>query len=173
MSGTATGIRIAARRLAVRVALIAVFIGLAALAFLTGKGHTILVDNKDAEDGSVQAIDGVMVAVDRQEALELYAGDRDKAAVMGQVHTVSIEVIADGTKVVRKIRLPIGEEMLLLSVPKLAAGREPALVPFVAPQAAAPAEGVGNTNAFTSPGGTEEPTMMPTLEEPAPESPAP
>ncbi|OHD74028.1 MAG: hypothetical protein A2177_14600, partial [Spirochaetes bacterium RBG_13_68_11] len=140
-SRTATGSRIAARRLAVRAALVAVFVGLTALAFLAGKGHTILVDNKDAEDGSVQAIDGVMVAVDRQEPLELYAGDRDKAVVMGQVHTVSIEVIADGTKVERKIRLPVGEEMLLLSVPKLAAGRESALVPFVAPQAAAVEEG--------------------------------
>ena len=112
-------------------------------------------------------------AVDRQEALELYAGDRDKAMVIGQVHTVSIEVIADGTKIERKIRLPLGEEMLLLSIPKLAAGREPALVPFVPPQAAAPKEGVGNTNAFTSPGGTEEPTMIPTIEAFPAESPSP
>ena len=114
MSGTATGSRVAARRLAVRTALVAVFVGLAALAFLAGKGHTILVDNKDAEDGSVAAIDGVMAAVDRQAALELYAGDRDKAVVMGQIHTVSIEIIADGTKIVKKIRLPLGEEILLL-----------------------------------------------------------
>jgi hypothetical protein len=166
MSGTATGSRVAARRIAIRAALVAVYVGLTLLVFIMGKGHTILVDNKDAEDGSVRAIDGVMVAVDRQEALELYAGDRDKAVVMGQVHTVSIEIIADGTKVARRIRLPLGEEMLLLSVPKLAAGREPALVPFVAPQAAAPEEGVGNTNAFTSPGGTGEPTMIPTIDEP-------
>jgi hypothetical protein len=172
MSGTAIKSRTVLRRLAVRAALVAVFVGLTALAFLAGKGHTILVDNKDAEDGSVQAFDGVMVAVDRQEALELYAGDRDKAVVMGQVHTVSIEVIADGTKVVRKIRLPLGEEMLLLSVPMLAAGREPALVPFVAPQAAVPEEGVGNLNAFTSPGGEENPLQM-TVEEFPAESPAP
>jgi hypothetical protein len=170
MSGSATGSRIAVRRIIVRVVLIAAYIGLTVLVFVMGKGHTILVDNKDAEDGSVQAIDGVMVAVDRQEAIELYSGDRDKAVVMGQVHTVSVEVIADGTKLQKKIRLPIGEEMLLLSVPKLAAGVEPAVVPFVAPQAAAPEEGVGNTNAFTSPGGTGEPTMMPTIEEPAPAS---
>jgi hypothetical protein len=170
MSGSATGSRIAVRRIIVRVVLIAAYIGLTVLVFVMGKGHTILVDNKDAEDGSVQAIDGVMVAVDRQEAIELYSGDRDKAVVMGQVHTVSVEVIADGTKLQKKIRLPIGEEMLLLSVPKLAAGVEPAVVPFVAPQAAAPEEGVDNTNAFTSPGGTGEPTMMPTIEEPAPAS---
>ncbi len=173
MSGTATGYHVAARRLAVRAALVVLYVGLAALAFVLGKGHTILVDNKDAGDGSAPAFDGVMVAVDRQEALEMYPGDRLAASVMGQSHTVTIEDINAGTKIERRIRLPIGEEMLLLSVPKLAAGLEPAIVPFVAQQAAAPEEGVGNTNAFTSPGGTEEPTMIPTIEEPAPESPAP
>jgi hypothetical protein len=172
MSGTATVPRVAGRRLAARAALVVVFVGLAALAFLAGKGHTILVDNKDAEDGSVQALDGVMVAVDRQEALELYAGDRDKAVVMGQAHTVSIELIADGTKVVKKIRLPVGEEMLLLSVPKLVAGREPAFVKFVAPQAAPVAEGASESNSFTSPGGEENPLQM-TVEEFPPESPKP
>jgi len=172
MSGAAKPPRTAIRRLAIRAALVAAFVGLTALVFVLGKGHTILVDNKDAEDGSARAIDGVMVAVDRQEALELYGGDRDKAVVMGQVHTVSVEVIADGRKLQKKIRLPIGEEMLLLSIPKLAAGLEPAVVPFVAPQAVVPEEGVGNLNAFTSPGGEENPLQMPVEEFPA-DSPAP
>ena len=135
MSGTTNGPRLAARRLAVRLALAGVFVGLAALAFLAGKGHTILVDNKDAEDGSVQAFDGVMVTIDRQEPLEMYLGDRLAATVMGQRHTVTIEDFNEGTVIERTIRLPLGEGMLLLSVPMLAAGREPALVVFVAPQA--------------------------------------
>jgi hypothetical protein len=157
MSGTATDPRTFARRLIVRAALLAAAVGLAALFFVTGKGHTLLIDNKDAEDGSVRAIDGVMVSVDRQEALELYRGDRDKAVVKGQAHTISIEVIADGTKIRKKIRLPIGREMLLLSVPKLAAGLEPSVVPFVPTQVVAPREeGAGESNAFTSPGGTPE-----------------
>ena len=129
-----------------------------------GKGHTLLIDNKDAEDGSVQAIDGVMVAVDRQEPLELYSGDRDKALVMGQSHAISIEVIGDGTKVVKRIRLPMGGDMLLLSIPKLAAGIEPAVIPFVAPQAPPPEEAAGESNAFTSPGGTGEMQMAPGFE---------
>ncbi len=157
MSGTSTDPRTSRRRLAVRAALFAAAIGLAALAFVTGKGHTLLIDNKDAEDGSVRAIDGVMVSVDRQEALELYGGDRDKAAVMGQVHTVSMEIIADGTKITKKVRLPIGKEMLLLSVPKLAAGLEPSVIPFVAAETVVtPEEGAGESNAFTSPGGAPE-----------------
>ena len=176
MSGVAPGSRIApgspvtVRRLAVRAALAAVFVGLAALAFLTGKGHTILVDNKDAEDGSVQAFDGVMVTVDRQESLEMYLGDRLAVTVMGQSHTVTIEDLNGGTKVERKIRLPLGEETLLLSVPMLAEGREPALVKFVAPQTAPVEEGAGESNAFTSPGGEENPLEM-TVEEFPDESP--
>jgi hypothetical protein len=158
MSGTETGSRSSPRRLAVRSALIAAYVGLVALVFVVGKGHTILIDNKDAEDGSVGAIDGVMVAVDRQEALELYTGDRDRVVVTGQSHTVTIEDINAGTKIERRIRLPIGEEILLLSVPKLAAGLEPAVVPFVAPQEAPPVEDSGaESNQFTSPGGEEEP----------------
>jgi hypothetical protein len=174
MSGPATEPRIFARRMIVRGALLAAFVGLAALAFVAGKGHTLLIDNKDAEDGSVQAIDGVMVSVDRQEALELYRGDRDKAVVKGQAHTISIEVIAAGTKIRKKIRLPIGREMLLLSVPKLAAGLEPSVVPFVPAQAAAPPEeGAGESNAFTSPGGTPQTMMALPGDEPIPDAPSP
>jgi len=161
MSGAAKPPRTAARRIAVRSVLVAVYIGLTALVFILGKGHTVIVDNKDAEDGSAPAIDGVMVAVDRQEALELYSGDRDKAVVMGQSHTVTIEDINAGTKIQKRIRLPIGEEILLLSVPKLAAGLEPAVVPFVALQEAPPAEDSdAETNEFTSPGGEETPPTV-------------
>ncbi len=167
MSGTAIKSRTVLRRLAVRAALVAVFVGLTALAFLAGKGHTILVDNKDAEDGSVQAFDGVLVTIDRQEALEMYLGDRLAASVMGQSHTVAIEDINASMKVERKIRLPVGEEMLLLSVPKLAFGLELAVVPFVAPQAAPVEEGTSESNAFTSPGGEENPLQMSVEEFPA------
>ncbi len=174
MSGTATTPQTFPRRLIVRAVLLAAFVGLAALAFVTGKGHTLLIDNKDAEDGSAQAIDGVLVSVDRQEALELYRGDRDKAIVRGQAHTISIEVIADGTKIRKKIRLPIGREMLLLSIPKLAAGREPSVVPFVPVQAALSAEeGAGESNAFTSPGGTPQVMMDLPGDLPLPGTPSP
>jgi len=172
MNGRATGPRTFARRMIVRGVLFAAFVGFAALAFVTGKGHTLLIDNKDAEDGSVQAIDGVMVSVDRQEALELYSGDRDKAVVMGQAHTVSIEIIAEGTKVRKKFRLPIGGEMLLLSVPKLMAGLEPWVSPFVPVQVVvSEEEGAGESNAFTSPGGTPQTMMVLPGDEPAPEPP--
>jgi hypothetical protein len=167
MSGTSVPPRIRVRRLVVRGTLVAACVALAAVAFLLGKGHTILVDNKDAEDGSVQAIDGVLVGVDGQEPLELYSGDRDKAVVRGQSHTVTIEAVGGGTKVQKRIHLPIGVDVLLLSIPKLAAGAEQALVAFVAPPSPPPAEDSGEASQFTSPGG-EEPGAVPVEPAPAP-----
>jgi len=140
------------RRIVVRAALVVVYLGLAALAFVLGKGHTILLDNKDAEDGSVSAFDGVLVTVDRQEEQEMYLGDRLAATVMGQSHTVAIEDFNGETKVEKRIRVPLGTDMVLLSIPKLAEGIEPALVPFTAAQAETPAEEAEvETNEFTSP----------------------
>jgi hypothetical protein len=122
-----------------------VYLGLAALAFVLGKGHTILFDNKDAEDGSASTFDGVMVTVDRQEELEMYLGDRLAATVM-------IEDFNEGTVIEKKIQL--------LSIPMPAEGWEPALVVFVAPESAPVEEGAGESNAFISPGGEENPLEM-------------
>jgi hypothetical protein len=138
------------RRLLVRCALLAAYAALLALVFVLGKGHTILLDNKDA--GGERAVDGLVISVNGGEEIELYPGDRDKAVVMGQRHRVAVETM-DGRKVERAIRLPIGQEMLLLSIPMLVAGSEPMLTPFepldVAPP---PDESIGNTNEFISPG---------------------
>jgi hypothetical protein len=141
------------RRTAVRVGLVIVYVGLVALTFVSGKGHTILVDNKAAADGSAPAVDGVMVSVDGQEPLEMYAGDRDMAKVKGQSHRVSVEAVAGGKKIERAIRLPMDDDMVLLSVPKLVAGVEPFIERFTPLDAAPPpaGEAVGNVNAFTAP----------------------
>lgn len=140
------------RRLIVRLALIAVYFGAIALVFVSGKGHTILIDNKDSGEGRFAAIDGVMVTVDRQEELELYSGDRDKADVAGQGHRVKIKSLDGAVDVERTFRLPIGVEMFILSVPRAAAGESIFVEPFMPKDLPAPSdEPVGNTNAFTSP----------------------
>ncbi len=162
MKGRSSRPRVPGRRIAIRAVLVAAYIALAAVVFVLGKTHTVLVDNKDAGDGSVGAIDGVLVRVDRQEELELYAGDRDKAVVRGQSHTVTVEAIDGSAKVQKRIRVPLGEDVVLLSIPKLAAGIEPAMTPFVAPAAPPPAEGeTGEASQFTSPGGGEPPAGPP------------
>jgi hypothetical protein len=152
MSDRNPGPAVKRRRTAVRAGLVAVYFGLVALTFVAGKGHTILVDNKAPADGSVKAIDGVMVSVDGREALEMYVGDRDIARVKGQSHRVSIEIISGGEKLEKTVRLPLDDDMVLLSLPKLVGGIEPFLERFTALEAAPPPnEAVGNVNAFTAP----------------------
>jgi hypothetical protein len=151
------------RRLLVRGVLLLVYAGAIGLVFSLGKGHTLILDNKDAEDGSVKAIDSLSVVVDGQEPIELGAGERDMAKVQGQRHRVELTV-KDGPKLERRISVPVAEDVLLLSLPKLLAGA-PAVSPFVPLDAAPPAdEQQGNSNAFTSPSATPEPA--------APEKPA-
>ncbi|MDR3672871.1 MAG: hypothetical protein P4L36_18645 [Holophaga sp.] len=142
------------RRRVVRCVLLVVYAGLIWLVFSLGKGHTLILDNKDAEDGSVKAAESLSVSVDGQEPIDLGAGDRDMAKVQGQGHRVEITV-KDGPKVVRRIRVPVSQETLLVSLPKLLAGA-PAVSPFMPLDAAPPAdEQQGNGNAFTSPSAPE------------------
>jgi hypothetical protein len=142
----------ATRRLIVRSGLVLVYALLVALAFVTGKSHTILIDNKDRAEGPFQAIDGILVTIDGREPLELYKGDRDMVKVKGQKLRVTLEPIAGGDKETAELRIPMDVDMLLLSVPMLAAGREDCLEPFVTSEQPREAdETVGNVNEFTSP----------------------
>jgi hypothetical protein len=142
----------AARRLLVRSGLVVVYIALIALVFVTGKSHTILVDNKDRAEGPFQAIDGVLVSIDGREPLELYKGDRDMVKVKGQSFRVALEPIAGGDKKTAVLRIPMDVDMLLLSVPMLAAGRQDCIEAFVTSEQPREAdETVGNVNEFTSP----------------------
>jgi hypothetical protein len=151
MSGKAMNPETKTRRLLVRCALVLVYAGLIGFVFVFGKGHTLILDNKDSEDGSVKAIESLTVAVDGQDPIDLQAGERDMAKVRGQGHWVEITA-KDSQKVERRIKVPLGEEMLLLSLPKLLAGVQPAVIPFVAMDAVPPpGDTGGNSNAFTSP----------------------
>ena len=143
------------RRLFVRIGLVVVYAAVMAFTFVAGKGHTLLLDNKNVEENSLTAFEDVTVSVDGHEGTELMAGDRDMAKLVGQRHRILVEV-ANGQKVEKMVKLPLGTETLILSVPKFVAGVEPSIVTFVAadqPQVEAP---TGDSNSFTSPGGTPE-----------------
>lgn len=127
------------RQIVMRLLLLVIYIGLGATMILTGKQHTILIDNKDAADGSYKAIDGMSVQIDKLEPAEYYAGDRDKAIVKGQKHKVLVEIFEGGKKVEKEITIPFGQSMVLLSIPKLVNGVEPYMEPFTI-QEEAPAE---------------------------------
>lgn len=156
MSGNAASSR-GSRRWAIRIACFAVYCVVIVFLFVNGKGHTILIDNKDAADGAHPALEYALVGVDGAEGAEYYPGDRDKASVKGQVHRVVVE-LDDGTKVEKTIRVPLSEDMVLVSVPLLIADADGAVVPFVPLDAAPPpSDDIGNTNEFTAPTGPEEP----------------
>lgn len=162
MSAPGIDRKTAARRLAVRCGLAAVYAALLALAFVTGKSHTILVDNKDRAEGPFPAIDGILVSIDGKESLELYAGDRDMVKVQGQRLRVTLEGLSGGDKKTAELKIPMDQDMLLLSVPMLAAGRADSLEPFVTADQPREAEGAaGDESAFTSPDApsSAEPTV--------------
>ena len=136
----------------IRFILVVAYLGLLFFSFLSGKGHTLIIDNRNSADGSVLAIDGVLVSIDGSEVLELYGGDRDMLKVKGQTLLVKMEIPGTGQKIEKRISVPLMEEMLLLSVPKLLSGAEPSVEVFI-PLDTAPAadEGIGNVNSYTSP----------------------
>lgn len=150
MNGKVVDAKIKSRRLLVRGVLAVVYAALMALAFVLGKGHTLLLDNKDSEDGSVKAIESFTVSVNGGEPIEFMSGDRDLAKVRAQWHTIKINI--NGQIVEKKITIPLGLDMALLSIPKLVAGVEPAVVPFVAANEPPPAEEPASTETtFTAP----------------------
>ncbi len=119
----------------------------------------------------MKAFEEVTVSVDGQEPVDFMSGDRDIAKVRAQWH--SIEITVNGQKTVKKFTVPLGMETALLSIPKIAAGIEPALIPFVQADEPPPAvdPAAGNSNEFTSPGGTPEVPVVP--DAPAPAAPRP
>jgi hypothetical protein len=118
------------RSLIARSILLVLYIAIMMIMVVTGRRHTILIDNKDAPDGSYTAIDGMEVQINNLEALEYYPGDRDKAVVQGQRHKIKVDMFMEGREFEASFRIPFGQDMILLSVPKLAAGIEPYFEPF-------------------------------------------
>ncbi|MBP7096907.1 MAG: hypothetical protein KBC36_12580 [Spirochaetia bacterium] len=136
VSGAKAPLRVGTRRAAALVLVAAAYLGAGAWAMLTGKSHTILVDNKPV--AGLEAFRLVEVAVGRQEPVELGRGERDKFAVQGQRHRVKIDLMNGTEPVTTTIVLPYDAKMVLLSLPKLAAGVEPAWEPFETGQDAPP-----------------------------------
>jgi len=110
------------RRLIVRIVAIVLVLILAVVMFHIGKEHTILLDNKTV--GDYKALSQVNVTIDKLPEIELYPRDRDQAVVTAQNHRIRL-VYTDSSynEVVleKKLKLPISEKMMLLSIPTLVA----------------------------------------------------
>jgi len=97
--------------------------------FFLGRQHTVLVDNKTitVEGKEYRALQLVEIQVDKQPSMELAARDRDKFEVTKQSHTVTMTFTDsnwDEKTIVRKIKIPLMEDMAMILIPVLAANPE-------------------------------------------------
>jgi len=109
----------------IRLTAIVLVILLAVWMFFIGKQHTILLDNKTV--GDFKALSEVEVQVDKQEALFLMPRDRDQAIVTAQKHKVVIKYTDSSwneVEIVKTVKLPLSDSMMLLSIPTLVANPE-------------------------------------------------
>ena len=136
------------RRTIVRLVLILIYAGIMTLVFIGGKGHTLLVDNKDLPDANLKAFGLVTVTVDNLKPSDETRGDRDLFKIAGQKHRIVLAVPGDPNKIVKYITVPMDSDITLISLPKLAAGQDP-FVTFVPAAAVTPDR---ESQTFTSSG---------------------
>ncbi|MFA0887778.1 MAG: DUF6672 family protein [Synergistales bacterium] len=94
------------RRNGFRIGLLIVLILFGVYLFTSGRQHQMFVDNMAVEiDGKAYAPEQATVRAffDANEAMELASGDRDVTQVVGQGHTVRIEVLNESGDVVKTL----------------------------------------------------------------------
>jgi hypothetical protein len=119
------------KRRIVRAALVAAYVLAIAVVFVRGKEHTLLIDNMAVDEGRIAAFEEVLVSIDGGEPVEYYADDRDMTVLKGQRHRVVIEDSVSGARFEGEFRIPLAEDMVILYLPRMAAGEEPSLERFV------------------------------------------
>jgi hypothetical protein len=118
------------RRLIIRAALVVFWICLGVLIFITNRGHTVLVDNRNLQAANIRAPDMIKVSLDGGKALEFFRGDRDIFEVGGGNHRIRIE-FSDGTPPFEgKFSLDLMPDMFLLSIPRMINSLEPFIEVF-------------------------------------------
>ncbi|MBO5731444.1 MAG: hypothetical protein J6R67_09620 [Treponema sp.] len=116
--------------IAIRGIICLCYLLLAILMFVTGRTHTLLVDNKGNQDGSYSAVNGMTVVVDNTTSEELLKNDRAKVVVKGQNVKLLVKSFDGSVNQEFRLKIPLLQDTVLVSIPKLIAGIEPALEPF-------------------------------------------
>lgn len=119
------------RRIILRSSLAVVWIGALVAIFLLDRGHTVFVDNKTVAAGGYEAVEFMKVSIDGGKGVEFFGGDRDRFPVVGARHKIKIEFTDGRPPLEKEFRLPLTIDLFLLSVPKMIAGVEPFVEPFV------------------------------------------
>jgi hypothetical protein len=129
------------RRWILRAVLVAVWIGLGVVLFITSRGHTVLMDNRNIPELNIQAPDTITVSVDGAPPLEFFRGDRDRLTLGGTSHRIQVN-FSNGTPAFKgTFQLPLRNDTYILSIPRLIQGIEPAVEVFhSAPESRTPDE---------------------------------
>jgi hypothetical protein len=118
------------RRLIIRAALVVFWLCLGVFIFITNRGHTVLVDNRNLQEENIRAPDMIKVSLDGGKALEFFRGDRDIFEVGGGNHRIRIE-FSDGTPAFEEnFSLTLMPDMFLLSIPRMINKIEPFIEVF-------------------------------------------
>ena len=102
----------------IRLAAIVLILAFSVFLFFIGRQHTVLVDNKTitVNGTEVKALQLVEVQINKLDALELAARDRDKFEVTGQTHEVKV-VYTDSNweehVITRKFKIPLMQDMVM------------------------------------------------------------
>ena len=118
------------KRVVIRGIICLCYLLLAILMFVTGRTHTLLMDNKGNQDGSFSAINGMTVVIDNTSSEELMKNDRAKVIVKGQKVKLLVKSFDGSVNQEFRLKIPLLQDTVLVSIPKLVAGIEPALEPF-------------------------------------------
>ena len=116
------------RKLLIRLAVLLVILGIAAVMFVIGRGHTVYFDNKTAEYEGTEysAFQRVNVFVNGEQVAKLSKRDRGMATWTGQNFSMELEVIGNKDDEPQRIpvsfTLPYSMDGILVNLPELVAG---------------------------------------------------
>ena len=92
------------------------------LLFVTGRGHTLIIDNKNVD--GFAALDNIKVSVNGEKPVQFFSGDRDRFFVSGLKARIRIEGKDAALPFETAIRLPLAPDAFILSIPRLLSGTQ-------------------------------------------------
>ncbi len=116
------------KRTLIRVSALVLLLLISMALYYSGKGHTLLLDNKNIEidDTSYKALDFAEVTIDSGEEQEILKRDRLKQDVSGQKHRITVVYLESGEEqtIQKTFKIDVGEPIYIISIPALIADHE-------------------------------------------------
>ena len=105
----------------IRVSIVVLILIFAIVLFFVGKQHQFLLDNntKEINGKTYSSLSLVEAQIDKNEVLELPRRTRLDTYATGQKHTLTVTYNKNGSEVTKsvKFKVPVGEDITLISIP--------------------------------------------------------